>query len=63
MFRTRKLKQHNGEFAEYCDPMEQHRRTIEFHPHCIVPQLALAEARRFDDAFALAHTPVYGDGE
>ncbi len=63
MFRTRKLKQQSNEFAEYCDPMEQHRRTLEFHPHYLVPQLALAEARRYDDACALARTPVYGDGE
>lgn len=63
MFKTRKLKQQSNEFAESCDPMEQHRRTLEFRPHCLVPQLALAEARRFDDAYTLARTPIYGDGE
>ena len=63
MFRTRKLKQTRidpeDDFVTF-----EHRKMTEFHPHCFVPQLALAEARQFDDHMALArYHPAYGDCE
>lgn len=59
MFRTRKLKQtrivSEDDFVTY-----DHKRMTEFHPHCFVPQLALAEARQFDDHLAAyKHHPAY----
>jgi hypothetical protein len=63
MFRTRKLKQtkivSEDDFVTF-----EHRKMTEFHPHCFVPQLALAEARQFDESVALArHRPAYGEDE
>ncbi|MEM0344190.1 MAG: hypothetical protein QXJ32_03825 [Thermoplasmata archaeon] len=40
-----------------------HKQVVEFHPHCYVQQLALAEAKRFDEFYALAHHPVLGEEE
>ncbi len=40
-----------------------HSRLTEFHPHCMIQPLALAEAKRFDGAYALAHAPVLVDEE
>ena len=40
-----------------------HKRVVEFHPHCYVQQLALAEAKQFDEVYALAHAPVRGEEE
>lgn len=40
-----------------------HSKTAQFHPHCFIQPLALAEAKQFDEAYALAHAPVCGDGE
>lgn len=37
--------------------------STEFHPHCFCQQLALAEAKRFDEVYALAHAPVLVDEE
>jgi hypothetical protein len=40
-----------------------HSKTAQFHPHCFIQPLALAEAKQFDEAYALAHAPVCGDEE
>jgi len=40
-----------------------HTRSTEFHPHCFIQPLALAEAKRFDEAYAFAHAPVLVDEE
>lgn len=40
-----------------------HLRSAEFHPHCFIQPLALAEAKRFDETYALAHAPVLSDEE
>jgi hypothetical protein len=40
-----------------------HSKSTEFHPHCFIGPLALAEAKRFDGAYALAHAPVLVDEE
>ena len=63
MFRTRRLKQtkivSEDDFVTCA-----HRKMTEFHPHCFVPQLALAEAKQFDETVALArYRPAYGENE
>ncbi len=62
MVRLRKVKapvaQKKAEFDNY-----GHKSYVEFHPHCFVQQLALAESRQFDEMYALAHSPVHGDEE
>lgn len=60
--RTKKQQQNpnmEDDFAFY-----DHTRSVEFHPHCIIQPMALADTRQFDEAYALAHAaPVYGDEE
>jgi len=41
----------------------KHRQVVEFHPHCYVQPLALAESRQFDEIYALAHEPARGEEE
>lgn len=60
----RRLKKQNKEQDEeddFVDCSYTHRRVVDFHPHCYVQQLALAESRRFDEIYALAHEPARGD--
>ena len=40
-----------------------HMKVVGFHPHCYVQPMALAEAKQFDELYALAHTPVLGENE
>jgi len=62
MVRLRKLKaplaQKKTEHDGY-----GHAQHVVFHPHCFVQQLALAEAKQFDEMYALAHAPMRGDVE
>lgn len=63
MNRTRKLRQSEivseDDFETY-----DHKRMTDFHAHCYLPQLALVEAKQFDETVALArHHPAYGDNE
>lgn len=63
MMRTKRLKQtkivSEEDFVTY-----DHRRMTEFHPHCYLPQLALVEARQFDDTLAFGRRyPTYGEDE
>jgi hypothetical protein len=41
----------------------EHRRVAEFHPHCFIQQLALAEAKQFDEVYAMTHEPAHGEEE
>jgi hypothetical protein len=50
------------ETAEFDDP-NAHEKVVDFHPHCFVQPLALAESKQFDEIYALAHHPVLGENE
>jgi len=54
----RPTKDLEDDFASF-----DHMKSTEFHPHCFIQPLALAEAKRFDDAYALAHAPVLVEEE
>lgn len=54
----RPTKDMEDDFASF-----DNMKNTEFHPHCFIQPLALAEAKRFDDAYALAHAPVLVDEE
>jgi hypothetical protein len=55
------LKQTRIEYED--DFVNVARRRMQYHPHCLVPQLAVAEARRFDEAYAIACRPVFEETE
>jgi len=58
------LKQKNEQTEDdYIDTNYVHKQVVDFHPHCYVQQLALAEAKHFDEMLAIAHTPAHGDEE
>ncbi len=40
-----------------------HKNVVNFHPHCYVQQAMLADAKKFDEIYALEHTPVLGETE
>lgn len=40
-----------------------HKNLVNFHPHCFLQQVMLADAKRFDEIYAIAHTPVLGENE
>jgi hypothetical protein len=49
---------------DFVDAGYKHRQVVEFHPHCYVQPLALAESRQFDEVYALAHElPARGEEE
>ena len=50
-------REFEDDFASY-----DHTQVAIFHPSSFLP-LALAEARRFDEDYAVAHTPVHGESE
>ena len=54
---AKKEREFENDFASY-----DHTQTAVFHPHSFLP-LALAEARRFDEDYTVAHTPVHGECE
>ncbi len=64
MVRLRKLKSKtiDTENMEYVDN-HVHKDVVEFHPHCVIPALAVAEAKQFDEIYALAHNPVRREEE
>ena len=45
-------REFEDDFASY-----DHTQVASFHPHSFLP-LALAEAKRFEEDYAVAHTPV-----
>ena len=58
------LKQKNEQTEDdYIDTNYVHKQVVDFHPHCYVQQLALAEAKHFDEMYAIAHAPAHGDEE
>ena len=63
MVRLRRQKKENTETEDDFVDNYAHKQVVEFHPHCYVQQLALAEARQFDEIYALAHAPVHGEEE
>ena len=65
MARMKKQKKIRAEKDEddFVDVSYKHRQVVEFHPHCYVQQLALAESRQFDEIYALAHEPARGEEE
>ncbi len=65
MVKLRKAKKQRNEQDEddFNDVSFAHRQVVEFHPHCYVQQLALAEAKHFDEMYAIAHAPAQGDAE
>jgi hypothetical protein len=59
--RMRRLRQTRIVSEDDFETFEQ-RRATEFHPHCYLPVIAVAEARIYDDTLALAHRyPAYGE--
>ena len=65
MARLRKSKklQDEQEEDDFIDTNYVHRQVMDFHPHCYVQQLALAEAKHFDEIYAIAHTSAHGEEE
>jgi hypothetical protein len=65
MVKLRRAKKQRNEQEEddFIDTNYVHRQVVDFHPHCYVPQLALAEAKHFDEMYAIAHAPAHGDEE
>ena len=65
MARTKKQKKIEVEKDEddFVDQNYKHMQVVDFHPHCYVQQLALAESRQFDEIYAIAHAPVHGEDE
>jgi len=61
MYGMRKLKQTRIEYEDSFVNVARRRTT--YHPHCLVPQLAVAEARQFDEFYAVASRPVFEEKE
>jgi hypothetical protein len=55
-------KRKETETTEFDDPYAR-EKVVDFHPHCFVQPLALAESKQFDEIYALAHHPVLGENE
>jgi hypothetical protein len=65
MVRLKKQKMQEAEEKEddFVEDNYKHRQVVDFHPHCYVQPLALAESRQFDEVYALAHEPARGEEE
>jgi len=61
--RRAKKRQNEQDEDDFIDTNYVHRQVVDFHPHCYVQQLALAEAKHFDEIYAIAHAPAHGDEE
>lgn len=59
--RRSKKKQEEQSEDDFFGTSIAHRQVVEFHPHCYVQQLALAEAKQFDEMYAIAHAPAHGE--
>lgn len=59
------LKQRDEQVEDdFVDTNYVRRQVVNFQPHCYVQTLALAEAKRFDEMYAIAHAvPAHGDEE
>jgi hypothetical protein len=40
-----------------------HKRVVNFRLSCMLPPLALAEAKQFDELYAMEHHPVHAEEE
>ncbi len=60
--RRRKAKPIANELEDDFDDYA-HKRVVNFHPHCITQEMALADAKQFDEYYAIAHTPLLGENE
>jgi hypothetical protein len=56
MTRQRRLKNLENENIEEDFVSSYHREIVEFHPHCFIQPLALAQTKRFEEMYALAHS-------
>lgn len=56
--KTAEVSELEEDFVSYA-----HSKVVDFHPHCYNQQMELAEAKRFDEVYALAHSPVLGENE
>jgi len=53
-----KEKEPEDDFDNYA-----HMKLVNFRPHCYVQGMALAQAKQFDEIYAIAHTPLLGENE
>ena len=65
MVKLRRSKKQQEEQTEddFVGASFAHRQVVDFHPHCYVQPLALAEAKHFDEMYAIAHAPAHGEEE
>jgi len=56
MTRQRRLKNLENENIEEDFVSSYHKEIVEFHPHCFIQPLALAQTKRFEEMYALAHS-------
>ena len=58
-FRTKTIEREpEDDFDNYA-----HMKVVNFQPHCYVQEMALAQAKQFDEIYAIAHTPLLGENE
>jgi hypothetical protein len=65
MVKLKKKRMQEAEAKEddFIDDSYRHRQVVDFHPHCYLQPLALAESRQFDEMYAVAHAPARGEDE
>ena len=65
MVKLRRAKKQQNEQVEddFIDTNYVHRQVVNFHPHCYVQQLALAQAKPLAQMYAIAHAPAHGEEE
>jgi len=56
MGRQRKLKNLENENIEEDFVSSYHKAVVEFHPQCFIQPLALAQTKKFEEMYALAHS-------
>ncbi len=61
--RIRKKNQTTADEVEDDFDNYAHMKVVGFHPHCYVQPIALADAKLFDEYYAMAHNPVLGENE
>ncbi len=62
MVRLRRPKQDPVNIEEDFD-YSVHKRVVNFRLSCMLPPLALAEAKQFDELYAMEHHPVHAEEE
>jgi len=61
--KKQKIIENQKDEDDFVDVSYKHRQVADFHPHCYIQPLALAESRQFDEVYALAHYPALGEQE